>query len=126
VININKVTCDTSNMPSLGGVEPTTIQMNYKGQGFVWNLTLSDQAFVRDYNQVTGDDFQVYYTQQDASFIMPQTTYNADDTPSVLAAPVASLTNAQAWQQNNVAIAGAVAPSTAQKRAGIEGLVNPV
>jgi hypothetical protein len=126
VINMNNVKFDTSNMPTLGGAEPTTIQMNYKGQGFVWNVTQSDQVFVRDDNQVPGDSFQVYYLEQDADFIMPQTTDNSDGTPSLLGAPVASMTNAQAWQQYNVAIAGAVAPRTTQNRAGIQGLVNAI
>jgi hypothetical protein len=126
VININNVKFDTSNMPTLGSAAPTTIQMSYKGAGYVWNLIQSDQVFVRNYNQVAGDNFEVYYTQQDSSFTLPQTTYNSDGTPSLLGSSVANLTNAQAWQQYKIAIAGAVAPSTATKRAGIDGLVNPI
>jgi PKD repeat protein len=126
VININNDKFDTSNMPTLGGNAPLTIQMSYEGVGFVWNLIQSDKVFVQNYNQVAGDSFEVYYTQQDANFVIPQTTYNADGTPSMLGAPVGNLTNAQAWQQYRIAIAGAVAPSTAQKRAGIQGLVNPM
>ena len=32
-----------------------------------------DQVFVHNYNRVSGDNFQVYYTEQVASFIMPET-----------------------------------------------------
>jgi hypothetical protein len=44
----------------------------------------------------------------------------------VTGAPAAGLTNAQCWARYGVAIAGAVAPSTATSRADIAGLVNPI
>ena len=59
-------------------------------------VTTLDQVFVENYNGVSGDDFQVFYTQQAANFVVPQTVTNSDGTHRILGAPVAGLTNAQA------------------------------
>ena len=91
-----------------------------------YNLTVLDQVFVYAYNGVAGDNFQVYYWQQAATYVMPQTVLNGDGTSKVLGAPVAGLTNQQAWAQYGIAIAGAVAPASATSRSGIGGLVNPL
>jgi hypothetical protein len=85
-----------------------------------------DQVFVYAYNGVAGDNFQVYYWQQAATYVMPQTVLNDDGTAKVLGAPVAGLTNLLTWEQYGIAIGGAVAPLTASGRAGIVGLVNPL
>jgi hypothetical protein len=58
--------------------------------------------------------------------VVPQTIYNSDGTPKLKGAPVAGLTNAQAWALYGVAIAGEVAPSTATTLDGINGLVAPI
>jgi len=92
----------------------------------VENFIALDQVFVYDYNQVAGDNFQVYYQGQAADAIVPQSVYNSDGTTRITGAPVANLTNAQAWEQYGIAVAGAVAPSSAKKRTGIIGLVNPI
>ena len=39
------------------------------------NLVQLDQVFVYNYNRVSGDNFQVYYNEQVASFIVPETGY---------------------------------------------------
>jgi PKD repeat protein len=101
----------------------TAIDMEYNAV-VGGNVAQSDQLFVVNYNDVIGDSFQVYYVQQDANFIMPQTILNSDGTDALLGAPVAGLTNAQAWAQYGVAVAGAVAPSTSRSWAGINGLIN--
>ena len=72
-----------------------------------------------DYDQVSGQNFQVYYAQQAASFIMPQT----GSAYGLIASPVAGLTNQQNWNTYGIAIAGAVAPSNATTMTGINGLV---
>lgn len=102
----------------------TAIQMLY-GAGGSENLVQLDQLFVTDYNGVVGDNFEVFYNEQAADFIVPQTIY-AGNPPYVEqnGSPVAGLTNAQNWAQYGIAIAGAVAPSTARTRTGIIGLVN--
>ena len=90
------------------------------------NLIQQDQLFVTNYQGVSGQNFQVFYTQQAADFIVPQTTYNADGTLAALGCPVAGLTNAQAWAQYGIAVAGEVAPSDATTMDNIVGLVAPV
>jgi hypothetical protein len=85
-------------------------------------LIRPDIVAVRNYQQLPGNDFQVYYREQAPGFIVPQTTMNTDGTPQVEGAPVAGLTNAQAWQAHSIAIAGAVAPC-ADARAEIRGFV---
>jgi hypothetical protein len=77
---------------------------------------------VYGYGGVAGDDFQVYYWQQAPEYVVPQT----DDGARFAGAPEAGLTNAQAWAEYGIAIAGAVAPATAQPRDGIDGLVGPI
>ncbi len=87
------------------------------------NLMQLDQVLVYNYNGVSGDNFQVFYTQQAANFVVPQSVLNSDGTPSVLGAPVSGLTNAQTLATYGIAIAGAVAPSNATTTNNITGLV---
>ena len=88
-------------------------------------VTTLDQVFVENYDGVSGDDFQVFYTQQAANFVVPQTILNSDGTTRLAGAPVAGLTNAQAWAEYGVAVAGEVAPSDAGTMDNIVGLVAP-
>ena len=87
----------------------------------LWELRyrdfLSDTVYVYDYNGVAGDNFQVYYDQQRADFVVPQSSGNLVGSPS------SGLTNAQNWSQHGIAIACAVAPGDATTRARIRGLV---
>ncbi len=102
------------------------ISMGFNSADLSWrpmNLTLHDAVKVYNYNGVVGDNFQVYYNQQAASFIVPQTVLAAGGGPRLIGSPVAGLTNQQLWDQYGQAIAGAVAPSTATTRVGINGLV---
>ena len=105
------IAMDWYNAVQLGGVAP---------------VTQLDQVFVYNYDGVSGDNFQVFYTQQAADFIVPQTVLNSDGTFRTMGAPVAGLTNAQAWAQYDVAIAGAVAPADATTMNNIVGLVAPI
>jgi hypothetical protein len=72
-------------------------------------VTLKDEIMVQDHNGVPGDNFQVFYTQQAPTFIVPVSQFNGDGSRKLIGAPVAGLTNAQAWSQHHVAVAGAVA-----------------
>ncbi len=83
------------------------------------NLTSPDQVFVYSYDQNSAVNFQVYYTQQTASSIMPET----GSVTGLVASPVSGLTNQQNWNTYGIATAGAVAPSNATTMAGIDGLV---
>ncbi len=100
------------------GTTPVNIRLWYIiGEGKV-NLIAKDEVFVENYNG-TGINYQVFYQQQAANFIMPQSTGPS----GILGSPVAGLTNQQNWDQFGIAIAGAVAPANATTVAGIEGLV---
>jgi hypothetical protein len=103
-----------------GGLTQLNVVMEYMTITGQANLIVSDTVYVTNYNGVTGDSFQVFYAQQDASFVMPQTNGHM-----LIGAPVAGLTNAQAWAQYGIAIAGALAPSNTTTRQGIGGLVLP-
>jgi hypothetical protein len=91
-----------------------------------YNLMQSDQVYVYNYNGVSGDNFQVFYTQQAATFIVPQTISNSDGSPKLLGAPLAGLTNVLAYALYGVAIGGHVAPLTATTMTNIDGLVAPI
>ena len=80
------------------------------------NLIKRDAVFVYDYNQVAGDNFQVFYNEQRPDFIVPQSSGN------LAGSPVAGLTNTQNWSAHSIAIANEVANNTTT-RAGIYGLV---
>ncbi len=93
------------------------------------NLTQPSTVKVYDYNRVAGDDFQVFYPEQAASFLVPQTPSAALSgmIPNTIGAPVANRTNAQDWVAYGIAVAGAVAPSSASRsRSEINGLVAPI
>jgi hypothetical protein len=92
--------------------------------GETLGLTVPEKVYVYNYNRVAGDNFELFATQQAANFVVPQSIMNDDGTHKVLGAPVAGLTNQEAWAQYGIAIFGGVAPSTATTRTGINGLVN--
>jgi hypothetical protein len=81
------------------------------------NLIKKDEVFVYDYNGVAGDNYQVYYQEQAANFIVPQSSGN------LIGSPDAGLTNQQNWTKYGIAIAGAIAPSSATTRSDMHGLV---
>jgi PKD repeat protein len=85
------------------------------------NLIAPIQVFVYNYNQVLGANYQVYFAQQRADYVLPQSTEDG-----VIGSPVAGLTNAQAWTEYGIAIAGEIAPDSATPMAGIDGLVMPM
>src|SRR5205807_2454329 len=82
-------------LPGMATQVERTICMQYhdgSGNGGYENFTVADQVFVTDYNGISGDNFQVYYSQQAADFIVPQTQGN-----HLIGSPDAGLTNAQNW-----------------------------
>ena len=127
---VNNVKFDTSHIQSFDGVAPQAIWMNYTytpGNDGVANLAALDELLVYNYNQVQGDNFRVYYNEQAANYIIPQSvTYAPLPGAQIVASPVAGLTNSQAWSTYGVAIAGAVASSSSTRRNFIKGLVNPI
>lgn len=102
------------------GVPLYAIYMWYDGHFGYQNLIVADQVFVFDFNQVAGDNFQVFYNEQSASRIMPQTNGTI-----LIGSPVAGLTNQQNWEMYGVATGGSIAPMDTG-RAGVFGLVAPL
>jgi hypothetical protein len=93
------------------------VKMTYNPNRNNTNLIVLDEVYVTAFNEVPAADFRVYYHEQRADFPIPQSS------GSLIACPVAGLTNAQAWAQHGVAIAGAVAPAGAGVLPDIDGLV---
>jgi hypothetical protein len=116
---IRNVTFDQITTNPLGW--PTAnIQMTCVAISGCANFVVPDDVYVYDYNKVAGDNFRVFYNEQNPNYIMPQTVGT-----SLIGSPVAGLTNQQNWNQYGIAMAGAVAPSN-QTRAGIVGLIAPI
>ena len=71
------VVLENDTFDAMPGLPLQAISMIYKTLSLATygacNLVQSDQVFVYDYNQVSGDNFQVYYNEQVASFIIPET-----------------------------------------------------
>jgi hypothetical protein len=122
VTHVRDCTFATPNVPEAS----TVPEENFFLDGFLgsdmFNLIQLDQLFVYDYNGVAGDDFQVYFMDQNPTFIVPRSTYNSDGTPRLDASPLAGLTNQQLRALDGAAIAGAIAPATTAM-AGVHGYV---
>src|SRR5262249_28513042 len=78
----------------------------------VSNLIQLDTIRVTDYNGTAGADFRVYYKEQAATFVVPQSVWNVDGTTKVTGSPEAGLTNAQTWAKYGLAIAGGISSCT--------------
>ncbi len=106
---------------------PANIQMKlWANNGTYLAMTQPSVVKVYNYNQVQGDNFQVFYREQAAGFIMPQTAASllSGRSPGTIGSPQAGLTNAQNWAFYGIAVAGAVAPAGASaSRPEINGLV---
>ncbi len=106
---------------------PANILMTLSPTRFI-DYTRSSIVRVYDYNQVPGDNFQVFYEEQAADFVLPATPAEAigNRDQVALGSPRAGLTNAQNWALYGLSMGGAVAPSSATQRPGIAGLVAPI
>jgi hypothetical protein len=107
--------------------QPGNIVMKMTGSSI--NYTGPTVVRVYNYNQVKGDNFQVFFHEQAANYVLPVTERDAlqSRTRATIGVPEAGLTNAQAWSKYGLALAGAVAPSSARaSRPEINGLVGPI
>jgi hypothetical protein len=108
---------------ALEGMPLVAIDMRYLDH--FWetgaNVIQSDQVFVYDFQGQAGDNFQVFFREQDPEFIVPQST---DGSFGLVGSPASGLTNRQNWARYGIAVAGALAPATATDRDGINGYVN--
>jgi hypothetical protein len=124
---VRNVTFDRVNMTDRSGDPQLNIWMAYDYAGRAnRDFIQSDKFYVYAFNGNTSDNFQVFYTAQVASFIVPQTGLDAVAGTDAVGSPVAGLTNQQNWNQFGIAIAGEIAPASATSRPGIVGLVNPI
>ena len=101
---------------------PYNIVMNY----YTVNreVVIPSRVAVYNYNQVPGADFQVYYKEQAASFITPQTYAQ---TFGILGSPEAGLTNSQNTARYGISVAGSIAPTTdSTTRPEILGFTGPL
>jgi hypothetical protein len=100
------------------------------------NLRVKDIINVTDFDQVPGDDFNLYYDEQDADFEMP---ISVGSPTFLVACPESGLTNAEAYvaydddgsakvggdlsDPTGCCIGGVIAPAGTTTRAGIDGLI---
>jgi hypothetical protein len=109
---------------NVGGVTQWNISLQPVAGMTYGNLIALNTIAVTNYNGVAGDNFSVYFAEQDPAFVLPQSTPpNSIGSVALVGAPAAGLTNAQAWGQYGIAIAGAVMPAGTITRAGIQGKV---
>ncbi len=88
--------------------QPTNIDMRYFIDRQTSFIDKSSSTIVRDFNAVTGDDIEVYFTEQAPNYPIPPPP--DFDHPNFHACPEANLTNQQCMEQFGIAIAGDVAP----------------
>lgn len=98
------------------------IWMHYRLDNANPNVIQTDQMFVYNNNRVAGDNFRVYYREQAPTFVMPQT----GSISGLVGSPDAGLTNQQNWDKYGIAVAGALLPSNAVARDGIDGMIVPM
>lgn len=109
----------------------TNVSMSYRDGRFT-NVVVLDVVEIENYSGVPGADFRIFYNQQSPDFIVPETGVNSHlGANSPIGAPIGGLTNAEAWAQLGLAVAGAVAPGGADSDArvpvpGIHGLAFPL
>jgi hypothetical protein len=94
----------------------------------VENADYTQPSVVRvyNYNQVAGDNFQVFYREQASSYILPQTSSSllSGRGDGVIGSPSAGLTNFVNWLTYGIAAAGGLLPAgAAASRPEINGLV---
>jgi len=116
------VCLNNSVVKPIPGSQFMAIDMQYRLHGAV-TLVRRDELSVMRYQGQKGNDFNVLYPQQEASFVVPQTILNSDGTPQLEGAPDAGLTNAEAWDKYGIAIAGRVAKAGYSMLPEITGLV---
>lgn len=92
-----------NNAPPYHGInmDPTTLATN---------LIVPTKVFVYNYNQLPGEDFQVYSPEQDPNYVVPKTILKDNGTPKVIGSPNVGLTNTQNKAKHGIAMAGEITP----------------
>lgn len=110
---------------AIPGAEFHSIVMDYRGSRMA---DLKHTVRVINYQQQAGNNFRVYFLEQAADALAPFVGDNPEDPIfGRSGAPVAGLTNQQAWELYGIAFAGEIAPATANAttRPEITGLTSP-
>jgi hypothetical protein len=120
-----RLVADLPNVPAPSNAIQPAANIQMKAIGEQIDYTRPSIVRVYNYNGVAGDNFQVFYREQAAGYVLPKTDMArlATRVWGTVGSPVAGLTNAQNWATYGIAMAGAVAPSTATNaRKEINGL----
>jgi hypothetical protein len=89
---------------------PTAVWMAMSGRP-TRNYIQTDEMLLFGYNRDPSLNYQLMFHEQDANWILPQTTFNSDGSVWEVGSPVAGLTNAQNWATYGIAMGGMVAPA---------------
>jgi len=73
------------------------IKMTYIGSGDGKNWVQKDEVFVYNYNQVPGDNFQVFYHEQAPTSSCSNPTFDSRGYADNVGSPVAGLSNLLSW-----------------------------
>lgn len=103
---IRNVLHDVTNVPS-----PGPCCKHVYSAAPVRNLILVDSLKIYNFNQVPDDDYEIFFTQQASTFVVPQTIIDGPNT-SLKGSPDAGLTNQQNWDTYGIAIGGKIASCT--------------
>lgn len=95
------------------------------GGSDVVNAVAPNKVLVEDFQGQIGDNFRVYFYDQDGERLTPATVILPDGKYKVIGAPSPGKTNAQNWAEHGLAFAGAVTPPGGIVRNGIVGIVSP-
>lgn len=112
------VNCRHKPMP---GRSLTTIRTSFDTSKNNTQLFQKNLTEVRSHNGIEGDDFDVYFPQSKAEFVIPNHQAPSWQVPQP--SVVAGMTNAQAWAAGQGAIAGGIAPPETTTRPDVAGLV---
>jgi hypothetical protein len=110
--------------PAASVLPAANIYMQFTADGT--DYTQPSVVRVYNYNQVAGDDFQVFYREQASSYVMPQTGAGllSGRGDGAVGSPSAGLTNYLNWITYGIATAGGLLPAgAAASRPEINGLV---
>ena len=99
-LDIDPISQNSPPYPAIN-MDPKTIKSN---------IIVGTKVFVYDYNQIAGDDFQVFALEQAPDAIVPESTLQNNGNPQIIGSPVAGLTNTQTMAQYGIAYGGEVAP----------------
>jgi len=96
------------------------------GGSDVVNAVAPNKVLVEDFQGQIGDNFRVYFYDQDGERLTPATVILPDGKYKVIGAPSPGKTNAQNWAEHGLAFAGAVTPPGGIVRNDIVGVTHPL